>query len=522
MLVKINSATPYGLEAQAISVEVDIASRGLPGFEIIGLAGKPVDESRHRIKTALLNLKIDFPTNKKITVNLAPADLPKAGSCYDLPIATGLICLSKAINPPEKSLFFGEVSLDGTLRHTRGAFLLGLYAQENDFNSVFVPESNALEVAPIPGIDVYPVKSLKDLFEHLCGFNKIFPIAQKTEIAKFSELNSGGEANEHRDSTIDFSDIIGQESAKRSLEIAAAGGHNFLMIGPPGVGKTMLSQAFCGILPPLTLPEALEVTKIYSAGGHIPPNGSLITTRPFRSPHHSISYAGMVGGGLIPKPGEISLAHRGVLFMDEFPEFPQQILEMLRQPLESGNITISRNGNNFNFPCKFVLLVACNPCPCGYFGSNQKECNCTPGQIRKYQRKISGPILDRIDLFTHLDPVEAGEYSVDSVSSIPEGRETSQAVRERVCSARSMQKKRFKDSGIFCNSEMSHAQILEFCQLDREETVFLSQAVSKYSLSARAYFKTIKISRTIADLAGEDKIQIRHLSEALHHRIREI
>ncbi len=509
MLVKINSATPYGLEAQHIIVEVNIASRGLPGFDIIGLPSKTVDESRHRIKTALINLKIDFPYSKKITVNLAPADLPKAGSFYDLPIAMGIMCLSNNINPPSKSLFFGEVSLDGSLRHTKGAFLLGLYAKENGYDSIYVPEPNANEVSAIPGLKVFPVRNLLDLYNHLMGGKSI----KSTEGMECIVSPNGEVQNQ-----TDFSHILGQESAKRSLEIAAAGGHNFLMLGPPGVGKTLLSQAFCSILPPLSQQESLEVTKIYSAGGHIPPNGSLVTTRPFRSPHHSISYVGMVGGGVLPKPGEISLAHRGVLFMDEFAEFPSSILEMLRQPLESGFISVSRSGGTFNFPCRFILLVACNPCPCGFFGSSQKECTCTPGQVRKYRKKLSGPILDRIDLFTTLNPVEEKDFSVGKSA---EKLETSAEIRKRVCNAREIQFSRFKDSGIFCNAEMNNSHILDFCSLGREEQQFLNKAVSCYTLSARAYFKTIKISRTIADLEGEAKILVRHLAEALQHRKRE-
>ena len=521
MLVKINSATPYGLEAQPITVEVDIATRGLPSFDIIGLPSKTVDESRHRIKTALLNLKIDFPSNKKITVNLAPADLPKAGSFYDLPISLGIICLTNNINPPSKSLFFGEVSLDGSLRHTKGAFLLGLYAQENGYESIFLPESNAMEVSSIPGLKIFPVPNLKALYNHLIGLHSLSYIVGDS---------AKPVSRKEQSFEVDFKDILGQEMAKRSLEIAAAGGHNFLMLGPPGVGKTLLSQAFCSILPPLSREESLEVTKIYSAGGRIPPNGSLIEDRPFRAPHHSISYAGMVGGGNVPRPGEISLAHRGVLYMDEFAEFPAPILEMLRQPLESGFITISRSMGSFDFPCKFILLVSCNPCPCGFFGSSIKECTCTPGQVRKYRKKLSGPILDRIDLFTILNSVEERDY-LGSVTAGRRDGESSSEVRKRICVAREIQFSRLKKSEevspvanpsqIFCNAEMKNVHIKKYCPLGREELQFLNKAVSCYSLSARAYFKTIKISRTIADLAGEEKISIPHISEALQHRIRE-
>ncbi|MBP8961025.1 YifB family Mg chelatase-like AAA ATPase [Patescibacteria group bacterium] len=548
MLVKINSATPYGLEAQAISVEVNIASRGLPGFDIIGLPSKTVDESKHRIKTALINLKIDFPYNKKITVNLAPADIPKIGSFYDLPIAVGIICLLKAINPPSKSLFFGELSLDGDLRHTKGAFLLGLFAKEGSYDSVYVPMSNAREVSSIPGIKVFPVENFFQVYEHLLNIRKIKPFLGESFQAELStEPNSGRKGDsvklaepkhllgEYNSSAVDFSDIIGQESAKRSLELAAAGGHNFIMMGPPGVGKTLLSQAFCSILPPLSLKESLEVTKIFSAGGYIPPNGSLIRERPFRAPHHSISYAGMVGGGTIPRPGEISLAHRGVLFMDEFPEFPSNIIEMLRQPLESGYITISRGVGSFKFPCRFILLLALNPCPCGYFGHSKKECICSPGQIRRYRKKVSGPILDRVDLFTTLSSFGEGDYSFEKVNPFVEKkntssfacaetltkRETSGEVSKRVIKARKIQEKRFEKFGIFCNSEMNNSQTLEFCNLDSAEKTFLDKAASCYGLSARAYFKTIKISRTIADLEGEDRILKEHLAEALQHRVRD-
>ncbi len=528
MLTKINSACPYGLEGLGIVVEIDVAGRGLPRFDIIGLPNKAVDESRHRIKTALTNLKIGFPHGKKITVNLAPADVPKQGSFCDLPIAVGIICLLNCANPPSESLFFGEISLDGSLRHTRGALLMGLYAKQKGLINLFVPRSNAKEVASIPGLNVFPVENLHEVYEHILGRSKITPFI-------IEQSNFGDCA--YNDYNCDIADIAGQEKAKRALEIAAAGNHNFLMIGPPGAGKTMLARSFVSIMPPLSAEESLEVTKIYSASGRIPPEGALIQRRPFRSPHHSISYAGMVGGGLIPQPGEISLAHRGGLFMDEFAEFQRPVLEMLRQPLEEGSISISRSMGRFEFPCRFTLLAACNPCPCGFFDSPNGKCVCTPGQIIRYRKKLSGPILDRIDLYSFVEPVDteklsfstrdapsargsAGEWGAGGKDSPKFAVENSATVRARVIKARQIQLSRFSGDYIFSNGEMKNPHIRNYCLLGSSEEKLLRRAASVYGLSARSYFKTIKVARTIADLAGSVDIKEPHLAEALQYRLR--
>ncbi len=507
MLIKVNSAGPYGLDGRGISVEVDIMRRGLPRFDIIGLPSKAVDESRHRIRTAFVNLGLGFPHDKTIVVNLAPADLPKQGSFYDFPISVGIMCLENGLSLPERSLFFGEISLDGGLRHVRGAFLLGLYSREKNFTSVFVPRSNSNEVAAVPEVKVYPLDDLLQLYNHLIG----------KETLTFYERREEVSDHDNFEGAVDFNDVIGQEKTKRGLEVAAAGGHNFFMQGPPGAGKTMLSKAFQSILPPLTQEESLEVTKIYSAAGHIPPEGSLITRPPFRNPHHSISYAGMVGGGAIPRPGEISLAHRGVLFMDEFPEFQRPVLEMLRQPLEEGSIRIARVNGSFSFPCRFILLAASNPCPCGFFGSTDIPCSCSPGKILNYNRKLSGPVLDRIDLISSVDPVDKTKLLYTNEK---ERSESSSAIRGRVIKARSVQLDRLVKDKIFCNADMPNKLVRRYCSLDSEEEQFLNKAVSVFSLSARSYFKVLKVSRTIADLEESFSIKESHIAEALQYRRR--
>ncbi len=531
MLAKVNSAAFLGLKSLGVTVEVDIARRGFPAFEIVGLANKATAESKHRIKTAMMNLNIDFPTNKRITVNLAPADVPKDGSFYDLPIAVGLISLIYNVRIPPGSLFFGEVSLDGSLRHTKGAFLLALFARDKGFERIFVPVLNGSEVSSIPGFEVYPVENLLQISNFLRHGPRsgLDPLSGGSNFSKNSLEGIG-------DHDLDMGEIIGQETAKRSLEISAAGGHNFFMIGPPGSGKTLLAKTFPSILPPLEQEESLEVTKIYSAAGSIPPGGSLIKMRPFIAPHHTISYAGMIGGGTTPQPGQISLAHRGVLFMDEFPEFPRSILEMLRQPLEEGEIKISRSLGSFKFPCRFILIAAGNPCPCGFFGSS-KDCTCTPGQMTRYKRKLSGPILDRIDLFTKVREVEfsklqdfvlsggnfkKGKKEVVSDSTQSKGKaESSWEIRKRVISARKIQKERFNKTEILTNSEMKNKHIKKYCSLKTSAKRILQQAADMYSLSARAYFKVLKVARTIADLSGVDSIKENHVAEALQYRYRE-
>jgi len=515
MLIKVPSAASIGLDSLQVMVEVDVAGRGLPAFEIVGLPDKATTESKHRIKAAILNLELDFPTNKKITVNLAPADVPKQGSLYDLPIAVGLICLIYDITLPKGLLFFGELSLDGTLRHTKGAFLLALFAKESGYAKIFVPKQNLQEVGSIPGLQVFPVENLMDLFHYLRDKSKLKPVITE----KFSlDLGSNSSRTGDESEGLDMADIIGQSQIKRALEISAAGGHNFLMIGPPGSGKTLLAKTFPSILPSLTLKESLEVTKIYSAAGLIVPGGSLITKRPFRAPHHTVSYAGMVGGGAVPHPGQISLAHRGVLFMDEFPEFPRSILEMLRQPLEEGNITISRSSGSYMFPCRFILIAAGNPCPCGFFGTN-KVCKCTPGQILRYKKKLSGPVMDRIDLFASVHPVELDKLKKFSSKKVK--RESSKEIRDRVEKSRGLQKERFESLGLVCNSEMSNKEIRRFCGVGHSGDLLLKQATELYELSARSYFKVLKISRTIADLVLSENIKENHIAEALQYRYKD-
>ncbi|MBP9818298.1 YifB family Mg chelatase-like AAA ATPase [Candidatus Shapirobacteria bacterium] len=510
MLTKVRSIANYGLKSVEVEIEVNVAERGFPSFNMVGLASKAGDESKERVKTAILNSELEFPM-AKITINLAPADLPKDGSSFDLPIAIGILASNHEVNlPKEKAYFMGELSLDGGLRHTRGVFLLALTAREEGVKNIFVPRMSANEASVVEGVTVYPVDCLTTLVKHLRGQKLIEPL----KYVDSSELMDGLVPE------FDFGEILGQEQAKRALEIAAAGGHNMLMMGPPGSGKTMLARAIPGILPDLSDKESLEVTKIFSVTGNIPPGGSLVRRRPFRSPHHTTSMIGLIGGGSVPHPGEVSMAHRGVLFLDEFPEFGRTSLEALRQPLEDGNVTISRAAGSVNFPAQFMLIAAANPCPCGFLGDPKKECKCSVHQIMNYQKKLSGPIMDRIDLHLTVPAVEVNKLMLDA--QVNKNSEKSATIKLRVKNAREIQRKRFADlSGIHSNSDMRNSHLKNFAKISDNANLLLKQAVNKFNLSARTYFRLIKVARTIADLCQSEIIDNVHVAEALQYRIRE-
>lgn len=502
MLAKINSGSVVGLSALPVVVEVDIASQGLPSFTIVGLPDKAVEESKERVRAALKNTGAEFPA-KRITVNLAPADLPKEGPAFDLPIALGILIASgQLVTDLSTTLVFGELSLDGSINPTKGTLLLAALAQEKNFPQIILSEENAIEASVIKGLTIFPAKTIKEIFDHLANLKEIQPL--KENIFHFDD---------HVSDEFDMKDIRGQEQAKRALEIAAAGGHNVLLQGSPGAGKTLLARTFPSILPKLTFAEAVEVSKIYSVINRV--EKGLISLRPFRSPHHTASSVGIIGGGTNPKPGEISLAHRGVLFLDEFPEFPRSVLEALRQPIEDGFVTVSRASSSVSFPAKFTLIAAANPCPCGYFGDLVKQCTCLPGQITRYQKRLSGPILDRIDIFLSVPAVKTNEL-VD----LP-ARENSSEIRKRVQKARDRQQERLAKLNLVCNSEMTTRQVKELCILDDSGKKLLSSAIDKFQISARGYVRILKVARTIADLEGCQEIKTTHLAEAIQYRVQE-